>query len=455
MNIKTITGSSIHGALAEARRLFGDEVVLLESVPPSASEPARITVVIDGPSQEAAAPAPAGRRTAEEPTPVVPAGYGYGAVRRTDGGRLPAEESTEAVASFSQGSSRLVPARLPDSGPRGGEAVFDSERDARKKAGRGRLFPTAEEGLQPAAQIPAYAATTRLEQLLEAQLALLHKRLDDLERRLDGAIVGASHRWVAHPLFALLLGQGLRPGTVTSLFDALVEKGYDPEANVEELKWALAQEVRGRMAVPASRQTVGTQVFIGPSGTGKTTLVVKLATHPNFFARHKPTVVVILPDEDEAIPYQNPVELYRCYGIPVQSVQTEAEMQHALERLASFDQVLIDTPPMPVDEGQARRMLQRIGRMVNGLMPLEVQFVLSATRTLEGIDAGYMTRLPLRPDAVALTHLDEVAGWGRIAEWLIRLKLPVRFASMGPKAPDDLTAFSPTWFVEQMMALSA
>ena len=63
MQIKTITGASIHAALAEARRLLGDDVVLLESVPPSGSEPARVTVMVDDAvSQEVSSPAPAPRR---------------------------------------------------------------------------------------------------------------------------------------------------------------------------------------------------------------------------------------------------------------------------------------------------------------------------------------------------------------------------------------------------------
>ena len=307
--------------------------------------------------------------------------------------------------------------------------------------------------MQPSSPLPAHAATSRLEELLEAQLQLLHNRLDAMERRLGGAVVGASQRWVAHPLFAALLGQGLRPATVVSLFDSLVEKGHDPTTDVEKLKWVLAHEVRSRIAMPASRQTAATQVFIGPSAAGKTSLALKLTTHPDFFARRNPTVIVIAPEDIDGVPYQNPVDLYRRFGIPVQSVETEDEMQQALGRLASFDQVLIDTPPIPGHEGRARKALLRIRRMVEGLMPLEVQFVLNTTRTLEGFEADYFKRLPLRPTTVALTHLDEIHGWGRIADWLIRLQLPVRFVSMGPKTPDDLTAFSPTWFVERMMEL--
>ena len=49
MNIKTLTGSSIHSALIEARRIFGDDVVLLESIPAEGESLARITVMIDTP----------------------------------------------------------------------------------------------------------------------------------------------------------------------------------------------------------------------------------------------------------------------------------------------------------------------------------------------------------------------------------------------------------------------
>ena len=97
---------------------------------------------------------------------------------------------------------------------------------------------------------------------------------------------------------------------------------------------------------------------------------------------------------------------------------------------------------------------ERIRRLVDGLMPLEVLFVLNTTRALEGFDVDFVRRLPLRPATVALTHLDETLGWGRIAEWLMRLKLPVRFASVGPGIPGDLAAFSPSWFVEKMMELA-
>src|SRR5215216_417064 len=71
MQIKTLLGNSIQDALAEARALLGDDVVLLESHPARDGQPARITVMLDEAAPAAPAPAPA----------PAPLGYGYGAAR--------------------------------------------------------------------------------------------------------------------------------------------------------------------------------------------------------------------------------------------------------------------------------------------------------------------------------------------------------------------------------------
>src|SRR5690625_5337905 len=47
MTVKTLTASTISEALADARRQFGDDVVLLESHPPSADRPARIMIMAE------------------------------------------------------------------------------------------------------------------------------------------------------------------------------------------------------------------------------------------------------------------------------------------------------------------------------------------------------------------------------------------------------------------------
>ena len=88
MTLKTLTGPTIRDALADARRLFGPGVVMLQSSPPAAGQPASVTVAFDeapaprsGPHPSIAAPrraAPAAPQPIAQP---VARPYGYGDVR--------------------------------------------------------------------------------------------------------------------------------------------------------------------------------------------------------------------------------------------------------------------------------------------------------------------------------------------------------------------------------------
>ncbi len=453
MNVKTITGSSIRAALDEARRLFGEDVVLIESIPPTGNAPARITVMTD------AASVPVTPAAAVTAGSAPPSRFGYSSSLRTppepSSVMRSMEESTMPHEGFSaarirtNGITQERPA--PPASGSGDTLPARAEVKAVDSRERGRLF-SQQVRTAPAPE-PEGASWKPLEQLLEAQLKLLHDRIDQLERRLGETVIGASQQWIAHPLFAALLNQGLRPATATRLFDALAAKGCEPEGDEENVRWALAQEIRKMLDVAAPKRLTGSLLLVGPSGAGKTSLALKLATHPGFFGRRNTTVIIILPEREHETLFINPLERYKQAGIPAQCVQNEEEMHHALDRVLKFDQIIIDTPPMPSREGEARKHLLRVKQLVHAVMPIQVHLVVNATRALDEYNMSYMQRLALRPDAVALTHLDEATGWGRIAEWIKTIGLPVQFASTGPLVPDGITAFSPSWFVEEMMQL--
>ena len=81
MTLKTLTGPSIHDALADARRLFGD-VVLLQSSPGGPGAPASVTVAFDDAPAPAARPPRAAPAVPEPAAPAAPRAYGYGAARQ-------------------------------------------------------------------------------------------------------------------------------------------------------------------------------------------------------------------------------------------------------------------------------------------------------------------------------------------------------------------------------------
>lgn len=421
MTVQTITADSIQAALAEARRRLGDDVVLLESQPARDGQPARVTVMVD---------LAGARRSARETAPAAaPLGYGYAAAR---GPRSETAEESAAPAGATRSAAPRRPVFTPP--PAAGPSL--SERDVE-------------------------AAVARvLERHLAEALPPLAERLERLERALaqtsglTGPLLAAIQRWSAHPLFGKLLRTGMRPETASGLFADLVAHGFRPDdpdpARQEAMAWALAQALRERLAATAPVRLSGTQLFVGPSGAGKTSLLLKLAQHPSFFGRRRVGVLAIGPERPEELLWRDPSELYRRFGLPVQTVSTPEEVDAALARFEHLDQLMVDTPPLPRRPAAAAAVLQRVRALLEPIVPLDVTFVLDATRSPETYARTYLDTLPLRPNALALTHLDEVPGWGRLADCLLALGMPVQVVSVGTTIPDDLLPYAPAWFAEEL-----
>lgn len=471
MKIKTITASSIHAALMEARRHLGDEVVLLESIAADGDEPARITVMADSTGRPArSAVSGVGAPPRQHVTSSHQKGHsGFGYHAHQAGGEVAVagEENAEndarasggdgSVATVQKGhnydldvSRRTVRDLIDDDGP-----TYPEPRRQSLSAppGRGHLFPNKGGQVRTNDAGLSHSSVDAVEQLLKAQLGLLHDRLDKLERQFGGAIIGAGQTWTVNPLFGMLLNLGFRPGTATKFFDTLASKGFQPDTDTETLKWALAQEIRRAIGLCAIRETHGAQVFIGPSGSGKTSLLLKLAKHAGFYGRRQAAIIAIEPEDAGRAFHHSPVDLFRRNGLPVQTVSTIEEMRTAVLRVQQFDHILIDTPALPMQPNATRKALRHIKRLVDPILPLRVQLVINATRSLDNFDADTVRNLPLRPEAAALTHLDETPGWGRVAEWMIALEMPVQFVSTSAAVPDGVISFSPSWFVEEMMKL--
>ena len=482
MNVKTFTASTIQEALSTARQKLGDEVVLLESAAATRREPARVTVMADAdrPSRQQETSGGSAARRRSRSNGSNPARQRAQNGRRSSGSSETAVateteedarngeglsrpgtnrsrryqsiqdvlEEREGEQSERNGSNRGGPSETRTKGRR---TPKPSSRDASKQA-RGRLFDQSGDPKKRPQMADATAETTYL---LENQLSLLHERMDRLENRLGEALVGTAQKWAAHPLFSALLEKGLTPSTTAELFQGLVEDGFQPdEAEGESLRWHLAQQLRRDIDLPNSKTTSGAILFVGPSGAGKTSLILKLAKNPSFFGRRNTAIISVLPEDEDERFYRNPAELCRQNGLTAQTVRNHDDMERALERVAHFDQILIDTPPIPLRPHASRAAFQRTRRLVQPVVPLETHLVMNTTRAFDGFESGDLEDIPLSFDCAALTHLDETDRWGRTAEWVRRLQLPIRFVSVSREMPDGVASFSASWFVEEMMDLN-
>lgn len=446
MTVKTITGPSIQDALAKAREELGDDVVLMESTPAAGGAPAEIAVMID------TADTP-GERMPKGRVPKPPSDDGSLPVPDThSSGTGPSTPGSGTGGGGTQGfgygdtegdSSSRPNAPDPSSNNDGERNGRDfSQVLAREQGpGRGRIFPDSESPNERDESKSEGASQNSGSPFVKREEDHTHTPSEDGER------------WSYHPLYEMLLNKGLQPETATQLFDELADRGINlDDSPPDDLRWAFAQLLCRRIEVADADQNPNNLVVLGPGGAGKTSLILKMATHDRLLDG-EPVVIHLQPSPDHDTAYQNPTSLYQKFGVAVQNVRTEEDMARALRRAESFGPVLVDTPPLSLPLTESRPALHRIESLLQPLRPLDAHFVLSATRALGNLDTAALPHLPVRPSAVSITHLDEAPTWGRVVEWLITLDLPVQFVSEGPQVPDGARAFSLEWFVKDVMNL--
>ena len=316
MTLKTLTGPSTKDALADARRLFGD-VVLLQSSPGGPGTPASVTVAYD----EAAHLAPARPPVAAPPAlPAVPA---------------PAEPA--APRPYGYGPARQV--RPADAEP---------------------FSPVPPAAPAPSAAPPAATAD---------EVAALRARLAELE--------------------------------------------------------AALREVQAAAPPPAPRRPP--VVLVGRAGSGKTTLALRLAQSPELSEARSPAVLVVAP---ESGPFLDPAPSFWDAGVPVAVVRSAADVAEAMRTFAGADLLVVDTPALAVHADRARAAIARLGEVLAPLAAVEVVLAVDASRAPESLTGAALDALGLRPDALALTRLDEAPCGPGV--WERELGLRARFASSGP-----------------------
>jgi len=216
------------------------------------------------------------------------------------------------------------------------------------------------------------------------------------------------------------------------------EKGSEPTASASEVAALRARLAELEAVIAEVRTSVpplvlrrSPLVFVGPGGSGKTSLALRLAQSPELTNAQRPAVLIVAPDAER---YVDPAPVFWGVGVPVAVVQTPEEVMEAIETFADADLLLIDTPSLPLTAERARPVVRRLGEMLAPLGTVEVHFVLDATRSRSTVTAAALHTLGLTPDALALARLDEAPV--DAATWADHLELPIRFTSSGPDLND-------------------
>lgn len=175
------------------------------------------------------------------------------------------------------------------------------------------------------------------------------------------------------------------------------------------------------------------QVFVGPTGVGKTTTLAKLAARYALYQGEKVGIITIDHYRIGA------VEQMRTYsditGLPLEVVITPKELRRAVEKFNGCQRILIDTAGR---SSLNPAHIQELAGYIQKLPPCEIFLVMSATtkwQDLQLISENFKT---LAFNRLIFTKLDETNSYGALLNGSYLTDVPVIYLTNGQSVPDDI-----------------
>jgi flagellar biosynthesis protein FlhF len=186
--------------------------------------------------------------------------------------------------------------------------------------------------------------------------------------------------------------------------------------------------------------------FVGPTGSGKTTTIAKLAS---YFSLYKENEVSIITADTYRIAA---IEQIRSFAevieIGLQVVFSPDEIKDALSVCENDDIVFIDTAGRSQKNSEH---MDELSQFLDELKPDEIHLVLSAT-TKDSDLADIIKRYKnCNINKLLFTKLDETVKLGNVFNIVFKEGIDVSYLTAGQSVPDDIELAQPTRFVQRLM----
>lgn len=236
----------------------------------------------------------------------------------------------------------------------------------------------------------------------------------------------------------LLVAQGLRPSTAERLCLAL-RRGLSAEAlqSDREIQSALhrlcVEQVRVSGPLLDAENDYKVAMFVGPSGVGKTTTIVKLAAH--YRLEKNRSVALITLDTCRMAAVEHLRMYAKVLGVPLETAQTTADVVEGIRRHRQASLIMIDTPGFGSHDTAP---LMNLGGLQDSYGSIETHLVLSATTRMQDLRRTVARYEACAPSRLLFTKLDETEEYGNLLELAYQTALPLSYWSNGRRVPEDV-----------------
>lgn len=247
-------------------------------------------------------------------------------------------------------------------------------------------------------------------------------------------------------LFRKIISSGLAPEFIQEVVaDLKTFPGKTKKENLassyrEFLSWRVMENID--VAIPDHNET-NIWSFIGPTGVGKTTTLVKLAALYRLRVTERITLVTIDTFRIGA------VEQLRQYAqilrLPLEVAYNPEELKAILARNRHQDLILIDTAGRSPGASKA---LDELQAFLCGDQEIDNHLVLSATTKDEDLQ-GTIERFSVLPiSSYIFTKIDETSACIPLFNQLFRFKKPLSYLTNGQNVPADIEAATKMKFAD-------
>ena len=261
-----------------------------------------------------------------------------------------------------------------------------------------------------------------------------------------------------HPELRRVLDQLVKNGVEesvaqTALLPAqreIVEKGYPRAGTLGQLvNRVLGSQLRASGPIEAMPGKTRVIAFIGPTGVGKTTTLVKLASQYALVHQMK---VALLTADTYRIGAVEQLRIYRdIMDIPFEAVNTPEEVGPAIKRYADRDLIFFDTAGR---SPQNRRQIQDLKSFLEAAKPTETHLCVSATTKNADLlpIVGKFGLVPV--NRFLVTKLDETRSHGMLLNLAANFQVPISYLTTGQNVPNDIEVAAPERMAELVLGES-
>ncbi len=223
---------------------------------------------------------------------------------------------------------------------------------------------------------------------------------------------------------------------------ALKERLIKGVGNAKDIPAYIAENLALTMPIAYETQLHPTpyMVFIGPTGTGKTTTIAKTAY---LYKAQGKKVAIITLDSYRIGAFEQIKAFGDALDIPVDLVREESELLMKIERFSWYDLVLIDTMGLSQKD---RNVALRLKGLTSRLDRTRTSFIFTASPSMkeEDLTEHFLRYKDYAPSAMICTKLDESETMGNVLSFAYKIGLPLLFLTDGQKVPDDIMLASST-----------